>query len=131
MRRIAPVVALLIAAACRSSAPYTVPSAIINSAIAVGASAERRAQGDCFTPCTYGTSCNPRTGYCEPAACGGKCQAWETCVEAASGVAHCVARTSPGGGIGSVGGFTPGVGVSPATGTVPTLPPEKASPEKP
>ena len=118
-------------ASCRSSAPYTVPSAVINSAIAVGASAERRAQGDCFTPCTHGTSCNPRTGYCEPTSCGGKCQAWESCVENEAGVEHCVASKTSRGGLGSMGGVTPGFGVSPATGTVPTLPPEKASIEKP
>lgn len=131
MRCIVPAMALL-ALACGSSAPYTIPSAVINTAIAVGASAERRAEGDCFTPCTHGTTCNPRTGYCEPSACGDKCQSWEACVQNETGVGHCVAaKAAPVGGVGAVGGVVPGVGVSPATGTVPTLPPEKASPDKP
>ncbi len=135
MRRLT-LLALVAAAACKSSAPYTIPSAVINSAVAVGASAERRAGGDCFTPCTHGTVCNPRSGYCEPAPCGGKCQAWEVCVESA-GVARCAGTAAPAlsvqqpGPSGEPGGFTPSIGVSPATGTVPTLPPEKASPEKP
>lgn len=136
MRGLVPVLALM-AAACRSSAPYTLPSAVVNTAIAAGVSAQRRAEGACFAVCTNGTACNPRTGFCEPAACGGKCQAWETCVETETGLGHCVASSSP--AISErqrdradlPGGFTPGLGVSPATGTVPTLPPEKASPEKP
>ena len=134
MLRIVPVLAL--GAACHTSAPYTVPSAIINTALAVGTSAVRRAEGDCFTVCAYGTTCNPRTGYCEPTGCGGKCQAWEMCVEGENGAGHCAATLSPAiserrRGAELPGGFTPALGVSPATGTVPTLPPEKASPEKP
>ncbi|HEX8910436.1 MAG TPA: hypothetical protein VF805_14620, partial [Anaeromyxobacteraceae bacterium] len=114
MRRVAMALALL-AAACKSSAPYTVPAAVVNSAIAVGASAGRRAQGDCFTPCTHGTTCNPNTGYCEPSACGGKCQSWEACVQNEAGVGHCVAARASPGGVGAVGGMVPGAGVSPAT----------------
>src|SRR5689334_8361998 len=67
--------------ACRTSAPYTIPSAAVNTALAVGFAAHERAQGGCYASCTGGTSCNPKTGYCEPAPCGGSCHEWETCVE--------------------------------------------------
>ena len=36
---------------CRSSAPYTIPSAAINTAIAAGASAAQRSAGGCYAQC--------------------------------------------------------------------------------
>ncbi len=56
---------LLLALACRSSAPYTIPSAALNSALAVGASAVSRSGGGCYSQCTPGWVCNPQTGFCE------------------------------------------------------------------
>lgn len=124
---------LLLAAACGSTAPYTIPAAAINSAIAVGASAAERASGGCYAVCANGTVCNPRTGYCEPAEtspCGRGCQPGEICVEGQGGLGRCVSATPSvvvgKSGAGQAAPASP-VGVSPATGTVPP-PPAEASP---
>lgn len=112
MTRLALAAALAAAAACRSSAPYTVPSAAINSAIALGAAGVQRAQGGCYAVCTNGTACNPRNGLCEPV---GPANAY--CEEAPGGGVRCVPLE-----IGKQrSATTPAlpVGVSPATGTAP------------
>lgn len=127
MRHLA--IALLLAAACRSSAPYTVTSAILNSAIAVGAAAGQRASGGCYADCTNGTACNPRTGYCEPI------RAQEACEGGEVGSLRCAPALAP---LGTgrkaepqtTGGLVPSPGVSPATGAVPP-PPSEASPRAP
>jgi hypothetical protein len=134
MRSLATLVALAALCACKSSAPYTVPAAAINTALAAGASVAQRSAGGCYSTCTHGTVCNPRTGFCDPLPCGGGCQAWELCVETeaawrcVSGTAAIVtekeARPAP------IRPPVP-VGVSPATGTTPTLPPAKATVEGP
>jgi hypothetical protein len=131
----AVVVAGALLGACRTSAPYTIPSAAVNTALAVGFAARERARGGCYAVCTGGTSCNPKTGYCEPAPCGGACHEWETCVEeglvwrCAADVPTVSARRPAGGA--RPGEVAPGLGVSPATGTAPSLPPAKATPEAP
>jgi hypothetical protein len=65
--------------------------AILNGAIALGASAFSRSQGGCYASCAYGTTCNRDTGMCEAPPCGGTCRAdevcdvgpgWEKCVSA-------------------------------------------------
>ncbi len=131
MRGLLPL--LLLAAACCSTAPYTIPAAAINTAIAAGVSAGERASGGCFAVCTNGTVCNPHTGYCEPAVtspCGRACQPGEICVEGQGGLGRCVSAT-PNVVVGkpATGQAAPAspVGVSPATGTVPP-PPAEASP---
>jgi hypothetical protein len=58
---------LLALASCQSSAPYTLPAAIINTTVAVGVALAQRASGGCVATCTSGTVCNPRTGLCEKA----------------------------------------------------------------
>ncbi len=135
MSRLARPLALVVLCACKSSAPYTVPAAAINTAAALGASALQRSAGGCYATCTPGTACNPRTGYCEPLPCGGGCQAWEVCVET-DAASRCVAGTTPiiserGSRPAPLPPPIPGVGLSPATGTVPTLPPAKATIEGP
>jgi hypothetical protein len=139
MRRLAPFAALALALACRSSAPYTVPSALINTALAGAVGAQQRAAGGCWATCAYGTACNERSGLCERAACPGGCEAGDTCVESggawrcaptASVAASVADRTRAAGGT-APGEVLPGVGVSPATGSVPTLPPAKAAPDAP
>jgi hypothetical protein len=111
--------------ACRSTAPYTLPAAAINTAIAAGASAYQRSKGGCYSACTNGTVCNTRTGYCVPAS------EQDVCVEDGAGGMRC----APMGVIGESrpearipGGAT--IGVSPVTGTVPP-PPAEASPKPP
>ncbi len=120
MKRLAlAAVALAAAAACKSSAPYTVPAAALNTGIALGLAGAERAKGGCYAVCTNGTVCNPRNGLCESA------KADVYCEEAPGGGMRCVPlqigreqkAPQPAGAI----------GVSPATGTVPP-PPAEASP---
>ena len=130
------------AAGCQSSAPYTVPAAILNSAVAAGASLEQRAGGGCFAVCTNGTVCNPRTGYCETPPAGTACDSgagtcgapsgYEVCRRDETGVVRCVpvmgVSRRPDGA--PPAGAGTGIGVSPETGRAP-LPPAEASPRPP
>ena len=124
--------ALASGVACRSSAPYTLPAATIDTALAAGAAAAERASGGCYAMCTHGTTCNPNTGLCERD-CLATCSSFEVCAFDDYGVPRCVApatkvlseeqkTSSP---------LPPGLGVSPATGTVPSLPPTRPSPDSP
>ncbi len=119
MTRLALAALALAAAACGSSAPYTVPAAAINTGMALGMSAAERANGGCYAVCTNGTVCNPKNGlcespkadlYCEPDPAGGT-----RCVPLQIGKTQQAPQPAA------------GVGVSPATGTVPP-PPAEASP---
>jgi hypothetical protein len=125
-RRLAPLLALAAAGACGSTAPYTIPSALINTAFAAGASLERRNSGACFVPCAYGTACNPRTGYCE------RNPAPPACAEGDPGDLRCAPLAMPvvSERKDSEPGAAPPLGVSPATGAA-QPPPAKASPEAP
>jgi hypothetical protein len=119
---------VLMLAGCKSTAPYTVPAALLNTGVAVGASAAQRASGGCYATCTNGTACNPRTGYCEPTS------AQELCAESEGGGMRCVPMAAPVGAEQKAeppsGGLRPPVGLSPATGSVPP-PPAEASPKAP
>lgn len=64
---------------CAGAAAGAVANAAINTAVAATASGVRRANGDCFTPCNPGTSCNRATGLCDPLPCGGRCNFDEKC----------------------------------------------------
>lgn len=109
---------------CKSSAPYTIPSAAINTALAAGVSAAQRSAGGCYAQCVAGTICNPRTGFCEqPAAiCLGQPSDPPSCL-ARSGATMGTATQVPG----AAGVTESPIGISPATGTVPP-PPAGASP---
>ncbi len=61
------------------AASGAVVNAAVNTAIGVGVSGVRRAEGDCYTPCNPGTSCNRATGLCDPIPCGGRCNFDEKC----------------------------------------------------
>jgi hypothetical protein len=124
MRRLAPVAAALALAACKSSAPYTVPAAAINSGLALGVSAVQRAGGGCFADCANGTVCNPKTGFCEST------RRPDYCEEAPGGGTRCVPVDVGLIRKGEVGSVAPGVGISPATGAPPP-PPSEASPKAP
>lgn len=118
-----PAAALLLAAlalpACKSSAPYTLPAAAINSALAVGASAAQRSAGGCYAMCVGGTVCNSNTGFCEPlgAICLGAESDPPSCLNR-PGTTMGTAATLPGGG----GETLSPVGISPATGRAPPQP---------
>jgi len=118
--RLAPLaVALLAFTACKSSAPYTLPAAGINSALAIGAAAAVRSAGGCYAQCVGGTVCNPRTGFCESpgAICLGTESDPPSCMNRA-GTTMGAAATIPGSG----GEMLSPVGISPATGRAPPQP---------
>jgi len=71
-------VGLILGVGC-ANAGGAVASAAVNTAIAGGVSAARRAQGACYTDCLEGTKCNEQTGMCDPLPCRGKCRAGEHC----------------------------------------------------
>jgi hypothetical protein len=106
-------------AGCKSSAPYTIPAAAINTALAAGVSAAQRSAGGCYAQCVGGTICNPRNGFCESPAV--------VCVGSEADSIACLNR--PGTTM-NTGTQAPGaspalpvpVGISPATGTVPPPP---------
>ncbi len=52
---------------------------LVGTAVAVGASAVNRSQGGCYAACTAGTTCNTKTGYCDPLPCRGECMPGERC----------------------------------------------------
>jgi hypothetical protein len=123
---------LLAAVACKSSAPYTIPAAAVNGAIAVGAAANQRAAGGCYATCVNGTICNEHTGYCEPPPCVGNCGN-EICETTPSGTVRCAPATpvltsKPPPGAKKPGEVVPGVGVSPATGRAPPPPASRPDP---
>jgi hypothetical protein len=72
-------VMMLTLSGCAGAAAGAVANAAINTAVAATASGVRRANGDCFTPCNPGTSCNHGTGLCDPLPCGGRCNFDEKC----------------------------------------------------
>ena len=126
-RRLIAAFALCACAGCASSAPYSVESAIVNSALAVGAAAQQRAEGGCYANCPPGTACNPATGYCERAAqlCLGTEADGPRCAPGADATMSARQRAA------GAGPTTSPLGVSPATGTIPTLPPARATPDAP
>ncbi len=126
MARLAPVAVLLLSA-CGSTAPYTVPAAAINTALALGSSVQQRAAGGCVATCGYGTVCNPGTGFCETSPCG-SCRGGESCVAAADGW-RCATSEEAAKISGAAiraklqpGQVVPGIGISPQTGSGPPAP---------
>jgi hypothetical protein len=112
-------------AGCRSSAPYTLPAAAINTAIAAGASAAQRSAGGCYAQCVGGTICNPRSGFCESpgAVCLGAPSDPPSCLNR-PGTTMGTSAIVPGGG----GETVSPVGISPATGRPPPQPGSTLSP---
>ncbi|MEW6432737.1 MAG: hypothetical protein AB1730_14630 [Myxococcota bacterium] len=100
-----------------ANASGAVATAAVNTAIAAGVAASRRADGECFTPCNPGTVCNPKTGYCDPQPCGGKCRPEEDCAKTSWGE-RCVPRLEL-----ELRGTAPG-----AAGTPTSEPPVQAAP---
>jgi hypothetical protein len=121
MGRVARVLALAaVVTACKSSAPYTLPAAALNTGLAAGISAAQRSMGGCYATCTNGTACNPKTGFCEKTETACSCPGGEVCLRSSSGVPNCVppAMTIFGAREQAEGAVV----VKPETGFVPTLP---------
>lgn len=91
MRALLVTVGLFAALGC-ASAGGAVASAAVNTAIAATVSGVRRANGECYTPCTPGTKCNEKTGMCDPLPCRGECRPEETCEQTYLGE-KCVLHT--------------------------------------
>lgn len=62
-----------------------VANAAINTAVAASVAGVRRANGDCFTICNPGSTCNKATGECDPIRdkrtlpCRGECHLDQKC----------------------------------------------------
>lgn len=69
---------LLLLCGC-AAAGGAVVNAAINTAVAGTVSGVRRANGDCYTVCNPGSSCNRQTGMCDPLPCRGECRFDEHC----------------------------------------------------
>ncbi len=90
-------VAVLLLSGC-GAAGGAVGGAVLNTGIALGASAISRSQGGCYAVCPVGTTCNESTGYCDPLPCRGECAVFEECIEEKL-VYQCVARGTKNGDI--------------------------------
>ncbi len=124
MKRLALLLALTAASACKSSGPYTLPAAAIETGMAVAFSAAQRSGGGCFATCTNGTTCNPNSGFCDRISASAQCTcpAGQICVEGSPGGTRCVPE-------GTTTIFTrqdqasgAAFMIKPEGGTVPTLP---------
>jgi hypothetical protein len=76
-----PGLVLLLASGCSAAGA----NAVVGTAIAATAAGVRRANGECYTPCTPGNTCNPQSGLCEPIPCRGECRSGEQCEQNALG----------------------------------------------
>jgi hypothetical protein len=90
MLRLATVGLLLLLAGCAEAAG-AVAGAVVNTAIAVSASAVSRSQGGCYAACPTGTRCNGETGMCDALPCHNMCHSDEMCEEQGT-VERCVPR---------------------------------------
>jgi len=70
---------LALLAACITGGANTIAGAATMTALAAGTAATERATGGCVASCTNGTTCNPRTGFCEALPCRGLCGSEEHC----------------------------------------------------
>ncbi len=73
------ILAALLLAGCHTGSANTMAGAGVMTGLALGASAASRASGGCYAVCTNGTTCNPRTGWCEALPCRGRCSPDEHC----------------------------------------------------
>jgi hypothetical protein len=72
--------------------------ALLNTGVALAASAVSRSQGGCYAVCPVGTTCNEATGYCDALPCRGECAPFEECIEEKL-TYQCIARNTPRGDI--------------------------------
>lgn len=95
---VVPVAAVFLSGCFAGAAGGAVASAVLNTGVALGASAISRSQGGCYAACPAGTTCNEATGYCDPLPCRGECDPFEECIEDKL-VYQCVARNPHNGNI--------------------------------
>jgi hypothetical protein len=118
---------LLALGGCKSTAPYAVQSAAINTGLAVGVAGLAVTQGGCVAQCQPGTTCNAKTGFCEPTP-EFRCIGGDLKSGLCSNRPDDLSAGQP--GLPATGTLPANLGISPATGTVPP-PPAEASPRPP
>ena len=91
MRHALALVLLTIALpACKSSGGSAMAvDAALNTALAAGVAGARRADGDCYVPCEFGTYCDTKSGTCVAFPCHNTCKEDEAC-DQSGGVDRCV-----------------------------------------
>ncbi len=120
-------VSLVALAGCRTTAPYAVQSAAINTALAAAVAGVSVANGGCVAQCQPGTTCNGKTGLCEPTP-EFKCVGGNLNAGICSNRPDDLSTAQPGAKQNLP--LPANLGISPATGTVPP-PPAEASPRPP
>jgi len=118
---------LLALAGCKTSAPYGMEAAAINTALAVAVAGVSVANGGCVAQCEPGRVCNQKTGFCDPAPefrCVGGNLNSGLCSNRPEDLSAAQAG-SP-----ASGSLPASFGISPATGGTPP-PPAEASPRPP
>lgn len=118
---------LLALGGCKSTAPNTMTAAAINTALAAAVAGGSVANGGCVAQCGPGTTCNPKTGFCEPTP-EFKCVGGNLNSGLCSNRPEDLSTMQP--ATAGPGSLPAGLGISPATGTVPP-PPAEASPKPP
>ncbi len=71
---------------------------LLNTGIALGASAVSRSSGGCYAACPVGTTCDKATGLCEQLPCRGECDPFQECIETRLSY-RCVARGTANGAL--------------------------------
>src|SRR5260370_4213196 len=90
------ILAAVLLAGCHPGSVNPLAGASVTTGLALGASAANRAAGGCYAGCTNGTTCNPKTGWCEALPCRGRCSPDEHC-EATLSETKCVPGPPTGG----------------------------------
>jgi hypothetical protein len=75
----AALLSLALLAACITGSANTLAGAATMTALATGSAVAERAAGGCIAICANGTTCNPRTGFCEALPCRGLCASDQHC----------------------------------------------------
>jgi len=60
-------------------------NALLGTAVGATVAGVRRSNGECYTPCNPGHTCNPQSGFCEPVPCRGACLQHEQCEQSPLG----------------------------------------------
>jgi hypothetical protein len=118
---------LLVLGGCKSTAPNTMTAVAINTALAAAVAGVSVSQGGCVAQCGPGTTCNGKTGFCEPTPefrCVGGNLNSGLCSNRPEDLSTMQPATA------GPGSLPASLGISPATGSVPP-PPNQASPQPP
>jgi hypothetical protein len=118
---------LLSLAGCKTSAPYGMQAAAINTVLAATVAGVSATHGGCVAMCTQGWVCNPRTALCEKPP-EFKCVGGDLNSGLCANRPDDLSASQP--GAPGSGSLPASLGISPATGSTPP-PPSEASPRPP